>query len=218
VPDIDDQLSQIRRMWTYRAFVWAWRLVFLAVLLFLPACLWPDPLLRVVAALVAGGLILSIPFRVVAFWKIDVPFMVLLRQATDEAIPPLLRKATTIQIPVRSPKVIRTLQAIQPVQEPPASTSDERLRALRRAWPYRTAVWGYRLMFVSVLGCCGGMITLEATELGAPTWLVIWPIITLMVGLVLTTPLRFATEFRVHLPRGRIALRAFKDTFNPTFY
>src|SRR5688572_11306990 len=74
----DEGLKRRRLMWTFRSFVWGLRFMMIAFVLAIPtfAFRW-EPLVPCLVMLTGGGLVLGIPFRVWAYWKLDIPYTTL---------------------------------------------------------------------------------------------------------------------------------------------
>ncbi len=218
----DDQLQSIRHIWTYRLFVWGIRLIIAGVLLLLASACGIDALGVWGSAVALAGVALSVPFRLHAYTKIDIPYRRLLRQALHDALGDRSGQRWVIHIPVKNPAILRAVERMN--AEPPATSPEQTLIALRRSRSYRASVWGYRLMMLSVVLCCIGVIGLETQMSGdsrPPGWLVslaTMPIFGFLAGMVLTMPMSLRASSRLRIAAGRIALRALKDAFNPTFY
>jgi hypothetical protein len=217
----DDQLQAIRRIWTYRLFVWGIRLIIAGMLLLVVYACGVEAVGSWGSTVALAGVALSVPFRIQAYTKIDLPYMPLFRQALHDALGDRSGQRWVIRLPVKNPAVLR---AVERMNAEPADSPQETLTALRRSRSYRASVWGYRMMMVSVLLCCGGFIGLEGQASGdsrPPDWLVsltIMPIFTFLAGMVLTFPMTWQASTRLRIAPGRITLRALKDAFNPTFY
>jgi hypothetical protein len=218
----DDELQSIRRIWTYRLFVWGIRLVITGMVLLVVGACGVEALGPWGSAVAVSGVALSVPFRIRAYTKIDIPYMRLFQQALHDALGDRSGERFVIRIPVKNPAVLRAVERMNTA--PPATSPEETLIALRRTRSYRASVWGYRLMILSGLACCGGVIGLETQMPGdsqPPEWLVsltTMPIFTFLAGMVLTFPMNFQASTRLRVAAGRITLRALKDAFNPTFY
>jgi hypothetical protein len=218
----DNQLQSIRRMWTYRFFVWGIRLIIAGVLLLVVSACGADAIGPWGSAIALAGVALSVPFRIQAHTKLDIPYMSLFRQALHEALGDTSGQRFMIRIPVKKPAVLRAVERMN--AEPPVTSPEETLTALRRSRSYRASVWGYRLMMLSVLLWWGGCIGVEAQTSGdrrPPEWLVslaTMPIFAFLVGMVLTLPMSWQASTRLRIAAGRIILQALKDAFNPTFF
>lgn len=204
-------------MWTFRSFVWGLRFMMIGLLLAIPtfAFRW-EPLVPWLVMLIGGGLLLGIPFRVWAYWKLDIPYTTLFAQAIHDAIPPQLRNRTVIRFQIRSPtaaRIAHRISAAHQVERDPATSVEERLHATRKGWPYRASVWGYRIMLVSLLLFCGGNVLS-----GVPVGLVAWPVLTFLAGFFMTLPMQWVAQLKLRVPRGQVMLQVLRDTFNLHIY
>ncbi len=219
---LDDQLPSIRRMWTYRCFVWGIRLILAGMLLLLASACGVDSAGPWGSAVALAGVALSVPLRIQAYTKIDIPYVSLFQHALHDALGDKSGERFTIRFPVKNPAVVRAVERMTP--EPQITSPQETLMALRRSRSYRASVWGYRLMMLSVLLCCGGFIGVESQASGdSPpppwlVWLVTMPIFGFLAGMALTIPLSWQASTRLRIAPGQITLRALKDAFNPTFF